>query len=122
MVEQMAMERPIADCMGGEIEARGAPRLDKHRMLARRAIALPRDQFEKMTVKVNRMAHHRIVDEIAPHPLAFDEGDRLVIIGHLDAVERPHEEFHIAGQMDVELAFRGPDLGIEPAPPTTAKG
>src|SRR3546814_7620678 len=61
MVEQMAMERPIADCIGGEIEARGAPRLDKHRMLARRAIALPRDQFEKMTVKVNRMAHHRIV-------------------------------------------------------------
>src|SRR3546814_19134327 len=102
MVEQMAMERPIADCIGGEIEARGAPRLDKPRMLARRAIALPRDQFEKMTVKVTRMAHHRIVDEIDPNALAFDEGDRLVLLGHVAAVERQHDALPNSGQNEVQ--------------------
>src|SRR3546814_3156625 len=59
-----------------------------------------------MAVQVDRMAHHRIVDEVDPYPLALDEGNGLVIVGHLDAVERPHEAFHVAGQMDIERARR----------------
>src|SRR3546814_12148641 len=101
------MERPVAERVGCEIKARSPARLDEHRMLARRAVALPRHQLEKMAVQVDRMAHHRIVDEVDPYPLALAEGNGLVIVGHLDAVERPHEAFHVAGQMDIERAQLG---------------
>src|SRR3546814_12360736 len=60
----------------------------------------------------SRMAHHRIVDEVDPYPLALDEGNGLVIVGHLDAVERPHEAFHVAGQMDIERARGGAGIGV----------
>src|SRR3546814_2790925 len=45
-------------------------------------------------------------------PLTFDEGNGLVMIGHLHAVERPHEAFHIARQVDVERAPRRANVGI----------
>src|SRR3546814_19970006 len=58
MVEQMAMERPIADCIGGEIEDRGAPRMDKPRLVARPATPVPRAPLQKITVKGIRMGTH----------------------------------------------------------------
>src|SRR3546814_4307039 len=63
VIEKVAMERPVAERVGCEIKARSPARLDEHRMLARRAVALPRHQLEKMAVQVDRMAPHRIVDE-----------------------------------------------------------
>src|SRR3546814_6327992 len=59
MVEKVAVERPIAERVGGEIEGRDPARLDQHRMLARRAIALARHQLEKMAVEMDGGAHHR---------------------------------------------------------------
>ncbi len=81
-------------------------------MLARRTVALARDQLEEMAVQVNRMAHHRIVDEVDPDALAFEERDRFMLVGHLDAVERPHETFHVARKVDVERARRRAHVGI----------
>src|SRR3546814_16270766 len=46
-------------------------------------------------------------------PLTFDEGNGLVMIGHLHAVERPHEAFHIDRQVDVERAPRRANVGID---------
>src|SRR3546814_10577979 len=57
MVEKVAVERPIAERVGGEIEGRDPARLDQHRMLARRAIALARHQLEKMAVEEIGRAH-----------------------------------------------------------------
>src|SRR3546814_9542875 len=51
MVEKVAVERPIAERVGGEIEGRDPARLDQHRMLARPALALARHQLEKMAVE-----------------------------------------------------------------------
>src|SRR3546814_17334672 len=51
MVEKVAVERPIAERVGGEIEGRDPARLDQHRMLARRAIALARHQPDKIDRK-----------------------------------------------------------------------
>src|SRR3546814_10098529 len=79
VIEKVAMERPVAERVGCEIKARSPARLAEPRMLARRAVALPRHQLEQMAVQVDRMAHHRIVDEVDPYPLALDEGNGLEI-------------------------------------------
>ena len=100
------MEGPVADRVGGEVPGHLAAGLDDHRMLARRMIAMPRHQLEKMPVNMDRMPHHRVVDEIDAHPLAFDEGDRLVMVRHFFAVERPHEPLHVAGEVNVDAAAR----------------
>src|SRR3546814_9389652 len=36
VIEKMAMKRPVAERVGGEVEGRDPARLDDHRMLARR--------------------------------------------------------------------------------------
>ena len=66
----------------------------------------PGHQLEEMAVQVDRVAHHRVVDQRDPHPLALAERDRCLDRVELHAVERPHEAFHVAGQVDVELPRR----------------
>src|SRR3990167_9832215 len=107
VVEEMTVEGPVADRVGGEVPGLLAAGLDDHRMLARRMIAMPRHQLEKMPVNMDRMPHHRVVDEIDAHPLAFDEGDRLVMVRHFFSVERPHEPPPVSGGGNVDAAARG---------------
>src|SRR3546814_10822176 len=66
-------------------------RLDEHGVLAWRPVALAGDQFEEMTVQVDRVAHHRIVDEVHPHPFALQKRDRFVMIRHLRSEEHTPE-------------------------------
>src|SRR3546814_4039382 len=89
VVKEVTVERPVAERIGGEIEGRSPTRLDEHGVLAWRPVALAGDQFEEMTVQVDRVAHHRIVDEVHPHPFALQKRDRFVMIRHLHAIERP---------------------------------
>src|SRR3546814_20834613 len=70
----MTVEGPVADRVGGEVPGHLAAGLDDYRMLAWRMIAMPRHQLEKMPVNMDRMPHHRVVDEIDAHPLAFEIG------------------------------------------------
>src|SRR3546814_9050757 len=58
------------------------------------------------------MTHHAVVDQIDPNPLTLDEGDRVMHIRHLLAVERPHEPLHVAGEMDIETAVRSTHVRI----------
>src|SRR3546814_2916018 len=73
VVKEVTVERPVAERIGGEIEGRSPTRLDEHGVLAWRPVALAGDQFEEMTVQVDRVAHHRIVDEVHPHPFRSEE-------------------------------------------------
>src|SRR3546814_15853085 len=72
VVKEVTVERPVAERIGGEIEGRSPTRLDEHGVLAWRPVALAGDQFEEMTVQVDRVAHRRIVDEVHPHPRSAD--------------------------------------------------
>ena len=51
VIEHVAVKRPVADRIRGEVERRCAARLDIHRMLARRVIAMPGYKFEKVAVQ-----------------------------------------------------------------------
>src|SRR3546814_3036905 len=70
------------------------------------------DLFEEMAVDVDRMAHHGVIDKVHAHPLALNERDGFMHVGHLLAVERPHETFHVARQMNVDAARGRPHIGV----------
>ena len=99
------MKRPIAQGIGGEIPRHLAAWLNDDGVLARRVVAVSRHQLEEVAVDMDRMPHHAVVDEVDPHALILEKGDRLHRVGHLHAVERPHEALHVAGQVDVETAL-----------------
>src|SRR3546814_5345628 len=76
VVEHVAVERPVTDRVGGDVEGDLAARQHVHRVLARCIFAMAGHQLEKMAVQVDRMRHHRVVDERHPHPLVLQERDR----------------------------------------------
>ena len=57
------------------------------------------------------MRHHRVVDEPDPHALAVAQRERLGGCER-DAVERPHEPFHVARQMQLDRALGLAAVGI----------
>src|SRR3546814_3434177 len=91
--------------VGGKVEGSAASWLHDHRMLLwlpvrRRAV----DQFEEMAVQMDRVRHHRIVDEFHTDTFVIGEANGVVANGSkLLAVERPHVALHVAGQVDFHL-------------------
>ena len=57
------------------------------------------------------MRHHRVVDEHDAHALAVGEPHRLGV-GELDAVERPGEPLHVAGQVQFDRPRRLAAVGV----------
>lgn len=87
VVEQMAMKRPVTECVSRKIERDFTARRDDDCVLSGRKITMACDQLEKVTVQVDRVRHHRIIDQVYPDALAFEEGDWRMMVGHLYAVE-----------------------------------
>src|SRR3546814_4191070 len=73
VIKHMAVEGPVADRVGGDVKTHFAARRDVDRMLARRIFAMPGNQLEKMSVKMDRMRHHRVVHQRHTHPFVFQE-------------------------------------------------
>src|SRR3546814_18815656 len=92
VVEEVAVEGPIAHRIRGEIPCHLAARLDDDRVLARGMVAMTGDKLEEVAVDMDRMAHHSVVDQIDPNPLNFDEGYWFVNVRPLLTVQRPHEQ------------------------------
>src|SRR3546814_9710804 len=90
VIEQVAVEGPVALLVGGKVEGSAASWLHDHRMLLwlpvrRRAV----DQFEEMAVQMDRVRHHRIVDEFHTDTFVIGEANGVVANGSkLLAVER----------------------------------
>ena len=112
VIEQMAVKCPVAECIGSQVENYLATGLDHNGMLAGRVVVMARDEFEEMAMKMNRMVHHRIVDQVNTHPLSLDKRDWGMVIGQPHAVERPHVPFHVSGQVDVERSAGRAHMGI----------
>ena len=62
-------------------------------------------------VQVDRVRHHRVVDQHDAQALAVVEPQRLGV-GELHAVERPGEAFHVAGQVQLDRPRRLAAVGI----------
>jgi len=54
-------------------------------------------------VEMDRVRHHGVVDEDDAQAFAVGESQRFRI-GELDAVERPREAFHVAGEVKLDRA------------------
>ena len=94
--QHMAVERPVADRVGREIEADLAAGQDVHRMLARIVgRILAGNELKEMAVDMDGVRHHRVVDEVHPHPLHMAEGDGIGPVRQLHSVEGPHIAFNV---------------------------
>src|SRR3546814_10480206 len=63
VVEEVAVEGPIAHRIRGEIPCHLAARLDDDRVLARGMVAMTGDKLEEVAVDMDRMAHHSRSEE-----------------------------------------------------------
>jgi hypothetical protein len=64
VVEQMAVEEPVATFFVGKpLDRSFAHRWYIDGVLQRRAFALPIEQSEEVTVQMQRVVHHRVVDQ-----------------------------------------------------------
>ena len=50
-------------------------------------IAMAGDQFAEMSMNMDGVRHHRVIDEIDAHTLALGKGNRFVDVGHYLAIE-----------------------------------
>ena len=82
VVEQMAVKKPVARFIRLKLNRRPAHRRHVHRVLERREGILPVEQPEKMPVQMQRVVHHRVVDELnAKHLPALDSDGRVLAQG-----------------------------------------
>ena len=110
--QHVAVKRPVADCVGGQVERDLAARQDVDGMLARMMAGIAVHHLEEMAVQMDRMRHHRVVDQVDANPLIMAEGNWFGLLAELLAVDRPHIAFHIGGQVDVDFARRRALVGI----------
>ena len=106
------MKRPVADRIGGEVPRNLAAWLYDNRVLARRVVAVAGHQLEEMSMDVDRVSHHAVIDKIYPDTFTLKEGNSLHFVRHLDAVKGPHETLHVASQMNIERAVGGANIWI----------
>src|SRR5215813_6558523 len=99
----MAVKGPAAGLVGGDQIAQPLARFDVDRELEGLILAMPVFELAPQSVQMDRVLHHRVVDEYEAHPLAALQNDRLGF-RELLAVEAPDEALHIAGQMQCDLA------------------
>src|SRR3546814_6343135 len=96
----MAMESPVARRIGGQVEADLAARQHIDGVLARIAAGMAVHHLEEMAVQMDRMGHHRVVDENDARAFVAFEADRLDAFAEFFAIERPHEALHVAGRSE----------------------
>src|SRR5215813_11293932 len=105
VVEEMAVKGPAPGLVGGDEVTEALARLDIDRVLVGAVFAVPVLQLAPQPVQMDRVLHHRVVDQREPDPVAALELDRPGL-GKLLAVEAPDEALHIAGEMQRDLMRR----------------
>ena len=71
MIEQVAVEGPVAHRVRGDIDGQLLAGFDDHRMLVRLARAGTIDQLEEHAMQMDRMRHHGVVDQGQPQPFTL---------------------------------------------------
>src|SRR5690242_10399013 len=99
----MTMKGPVTGRIGCEHEAHPLRGLDVDRVLERQVIALAVLELEQVAVQMDRMLHHRVVDQHETDALAELHADGPGLREFL-AVEAPDEAFHVPRQMELQSA------------------
>ena len=79
--QHMAMERPVPHCIRRKVERDLCTRQNIDDIFARILALLPVHHLKEMAVQMDRVRHHRVVDEVYTHPLIMPERQRLGFIG-----------------------------------------
>src|SRR5215469_2640108 len=98
----MAMERPAAGRIRGDEITEALAWLDVDRVLVRPKFPMPVVELAPEAVQMDRVLHHRVVDQHEAHAVAALKLDRPGL-GEFLAVETPDEALHIAGEMQRDL-------------------
>src|SRR3546814_20461304 len=99
--------------VGGQVEGDLASREHVHSVLPRVAARMAFHYLKEVTMKVDRVLHHRVVDEGHTDALIPSEADRLDDLAELPSVERPHESLHVAREVDLKGPRRPAPIRIE---------
>lgn len=79
---------------------------DRDGMFPRKVCARTVFEIHPHPVQMERMLHHRVVDEREPKALAIAHANGFLCIRILLAIEGPHVTLHMAGKMDLDLSLR----------------
>ena len=106
VIEQMTMKHPVSLFVGEKFDGCLSHWRHINRVLERRKLALAVEQPEEVAVQMQRMMHHRVVDESHAHHLTAGHANGAFLLHRL-AVERPHITLHVAGEAQLQLAHGG---------------
>src|SRR5215831_19338997 len=98
MIEEMAVIGPAPGGVGADQIAQLLPGLDIDGVLVGSKLAVPILELAPESVQMDRVLHHRVVDEHEAHPVTEFELDRPGL-GEFLAVEAPDEALHVPGEM-----------------------
>src|SRR5260370_27667355 len=124
----MTVERPAYGCVCAHEIGHSLGWLDDERVLVWRELTAVIFQFTPESVQMNRVLHHRVVDQHEAHTLAEFQMDWLSL-RKLIPVEAPDEPLHIAGEVKNDVASRRStrhalvpraEVGIRQHTPTTS--
>src|SRR6516162_7235895 len=111
VIEQMAMERPRTKRVRGHSERSPGTGGHAQRVLAHEEFARLVLEVAPEAVQVNRVRHHRVVDQDEAHALAVAQCDRLRA-REWHAVERPEEALHVPREVQLDRAHWRTAIGI----------
>jgi len=96
------MKCPIPQAIGCEVKTCRSAGQDLDGVLPRLMHTYAIHQLKKMAMQMNRMRHHRAVDQNGPHPFHVTKNKRFRIFTELGPIEGPHIPFHVGGKMYLE--------------------
>src|SRR5260370_23048557 len=99
----MTVESPASACVCADEITHPLGRLDDDGVLVWRELTAAIFQLTPNSVQVNRVLHHRVVDQDEAHPLTEFQMDWFSL-GKLIRVETPDEPLHIAAEVQNDFA------------------
>src|SRR5882762_4993513 len=101
----MTVESPASGCICADEITHPFGRFDDDGVLVWRELTAAIFQLTPNSVQMNRVLHHRVVDQNEAHPLTEFQMDWLSL-RKLIRVEAPDVPLHIAGEVKNDLASR----------------
>jgi hypothetical protein len=105
VIEEVAVEKPVAELVRRELDHGGRHGGDIHGVLERREFTLGVEHPEEMPVQMHRVMHHGAVDHDEPHDFtAFDFN--VIGFGQRLVVQKPDVTLHVAVEGESDFADR----------------
>src|SRR5436853_2242696 len=105
----MAMEGPLARRVSADQKTQPFAALNIESVFIGTERTLAVFQLAPESVEMNRVFHHRVVHQDDSYALSELQADRLGVAEFL-AVKAPYAAFHVASQMDLDVAIRRPRI------------